>query len=259
VTGHGTAELDPLVKEMLENQVPLRLDAQPDWGAALREAGSDQVIAKPARAGGRRLLASALGVLVLIVGAATAGDLGLSSGSPPVIDTTNATRLVEYTLTADSSLWKAGDRIAIWRLPQPGGGACVLIGLASPKPTSPEGPNPVSGGLCGGSGEQLVAPGQSMRIFLHTTRRLGGSYSWLIDGTVSPGSHIARLEVQSDAGRFPLAYSDRWFLGQLPTTSSDDLPQPGAYAIVGYDSRGNVAERLDLRQALAGSASSAGS
>jgi hypothetical protein len=237
---------------MLERQVPLRLDAQPDWGAALRQAGSDDAVATPARTRRLRLLAPAVGVLVLIVGAATAGDLGLSSGSPPVIDTTNATRLVEYTLTADISLWKAGDRIAIWRLPQPGGGACVLIGLASPKPTSPQGHNPVSGGLCGGSGEQLVAPGQPMKVFLHTTRRLGGSYSWLIDGIVSPGSDIARLEVRSAAGRFPLAYSDRWFLGQLPTTSSGDLPQPGAYVIVGYDSRGNVAERLDLRQALTG-------
>lgn len=253
MTSHDLAEYDPLVKEVLERQVPLRLDAHADWAGVLRDAGGHGV-GKAVRLRSPRLLAAALGLIFLIIaGAATAGGLGWLSGSPPPIDTTHATRLVEYTLTTDISLWKAGDRIAIWHLPQAGGGVCIFTARASPKPTAPAGHNPVSGGFCGGSQEE-VAPGEPMRVFLHTTRQLGGSYSWLIDGIVSSGSTITRLEVQSAAGRFPLAYGHRWFIGQLPSTSSSESPQRGTYVIVGYDSRGNVVERLDLRQALAGSA-----
>jgi hypothetical protein len=256
VTGHNVAEYDPVVREIVESQVPLRLDAHADWAAVLRDAGRDGFAAKPLRLRSRRLLAPALGLVVLIIaGAATAGGLGWWNGaSAPTIDTTHATRLVEYTLTTDLSLWKAGDRIAIWRFPQPNGGVCVFTALASPKPTAlaTARPNPATGGgFCGRSGEQ-VPPGKPMRVFLSTTRQLGGSYSWLISGTVSSGSDIAKLEVRSAERPFPLAYGHRWFLGQLPSTSTSDLPQGGAYVVVGYDSRGNVVERLDLRQALTG-------
>jgi hypothetical protein len=247
VTTHDFVEYDPLVKEMLERQVPLRLDARPDWVAVLHDARGDGV-GKAVRLRSPRLLAAALGLVLIIAGASAAEGLGwLDGSSPPAIDTTHATSLVEYTLTEDISLWKAGDRIAIWRLPQPGGGVCIFTALASPKPTVPA--NPVSGGFCGSSEEQVPA-GEPMRVSLATTRQLGGAYSWLITGTVSSGSDIARVEVQSSGGRLPLAYGHRWFLGQLPSTSTSasDLPQDGPYVIVGYDSQGKAVERLDLRK-----------
>ena len=62
------------------------------------------------------------------------------------------------------------------------------------------------------------------------------------------------MEIRSDAGTLPLAYSHGWFLGQLPPSSSWNLPQRGQYVVVGYDSQGKAVERRDVRQALTNSA-----
>jgi len=278
VTDHDVTDYDPRVNDMLERQVPLRLDAQADWAAALskaeaedaRESANDGVAQRSdggrnhhpygrlaewvgLRMRSRRLLAPALVLVVLVVaGAATAAGVRWWSGppTPSAIDTTEATKLVEYTLMADFSVWKAGDTIAIWRMPQPDGSVCTFRALASVKPSAPgtDGPNPVGGGSCGMSGEQLSA-GKPIGVSLSTTRQPSGGYSWLIDGTVSSGSGIARLELRSPTGRLPLAYSHGWFLGQLPprSSSASDLPQGGPYVVVGYDSQGTAVERLDLQ------------
>jgi hypothetical protein len=255
---------DPLVSEMLDQQVPLRLDVRGDWAAALRLAGADRATEGAARVDkdrrrlrSRRLLAPALGVVVLVIaGAATAA--GIRWWAPPwtpsAIDTKEATSLVEYTLTTDYSVWKAGDTIAIWRMPQPEGAVCVFTALASPKPTAPGtgGPNPVGGGFCGTYGGEPPA-GKPIRVSLSASLH-GGGYRWLIDGTVGAGSGIERLELRSATGRLPLAYSNLWFLGQLPSSSpaANELPEGGPYVVVGYDSRGAAVEYIDLQSWLSG-------
>ncbi len=275
MTDHDVTDYDPRVKEMLERQVPLRLDAEADWAGALRKAEgapeSGRNHRPPGRLGewvavrmrSRRLLVPALVVAVLVIaGAAAAGARLWSGPSPPAIDTTQATSLVEYTLTSDFSVWKAGDRIALWHLPQPDGSTCVLTALASPKPTAPAAPgtddpndpNPVGGGSCGNPGGQ-GPPGKPMTLQLETGIDSGLYYNYLISGSVSSGSDIARLEIRSDAGSLPLAFSHGWFLGQLPPSSYEaSLPQRGQYVLVGYDSQGQAIERRDLRQALTSSA-----
>ncbi len=47
MTDHDVTDYDPRVNEILERQVPLRLDAQPDWAGALRKA-EDGITARPA-------------------------------------------------------------------------------------------------------------------------------------------------------------------------------------------------------------------
>jgi hypothetical protein len=281
VTDHDVTDFDPLIKEMLDRQVPLRAGAHGEWGEVLRQVEGDVLegviteewrtrespdgrerrprrrvtdwVATPVRK--RRLLVVAFGLVVLAVAGAAGAGSGWLSGSSNAIDTSKATSLVQYTLTNDISLWKAGVRIAIWRLPQSGGGVCDFIALASPRPAAPGGVNPVGGGgFCSSSGDE-VPSGKPARVFLHTTRQLGGSYSWLVDGAVSSGSDIVKLEVLSATGRFPLAYGNGWFLGQLPSSfSASELPQGGPYVLVGYDSQGKAIEHLDLLQVLRGSA-----
>ncbi len=269
MTDHDVTDYDPRVKEILERQVPLRLDAEADWAGALRKAEGVPESGRnhrpprrlaewvPVRMRSRRLLAPALGVAVLVIaGAAAAGVRFWSGPSPPAIDTTQATSLVEYTLTADYYRWKAGDRIALWHLPQPDGSTCVMTALASPKPTAgTDDPNPLNGGgSCGNPGGQ-GPPGKPMTLQLATGIDSGLYYNWLISGSVSSGSDIARLEIRSDDGSsVPLAYSHGWFLGQLelPPSSSASLPHRGSYAVVGYDSQGKAIERRDLAWALEG-------
>lgn len=267
MTDHDVTDYDPRVDQILERQVPLRLDAQSDWAGALRKAEgapeSGRNHRQPGRLGewvavrmpSRRLLAPAFVVAVLVIaGAAAAGRLW-SGPSPGAVDTTQATSLVEYTLTTDYYRWKAGDRIALWRLPQPDGSTCVMTALASPKPTAPgtDGPNPLSGGgSCGNPGGQ-GPPGKPMTLQLATGRDSGLYYNWLISGSVSSGSDIARMEIRSDDGSsVALAYSHGWFLGQLelPPSSSASERHRGSYVVVGYDSQGKAIERRDLAWAL---------
>jgi len=199
----------------------------------------------------RRLLAPALVVAVLVIAGAAAGARFWSGPSPAAIDTTQATSLVEYTLTTDFSAWKAGDRIALWHLPQPDGSTCVFAALASPKPTAPgtDDPNPLGGGSCGMSNQ--VAAGKPMSLQLETGIDSGLYYNYLIWGNVSSGSDIARLEIRSDAGSsVPLAYSHGWFLGQLELPPSSSASLRRSYVVVGYDSQGKAIERRDLAWAL---------
>jgi hypothetical protein len=267
VTDHDVIDYDPGVNEILDKQVPLRLDAQSDWAGALRKAEGAPESGRnhnptgrlgewvAVRMRSRRLLAPAFLAGVLVIAGAAGGARFWSGPSPAEIDTTHATSLVEYALTADFSTWKAGDRIALWHLPQPDGSTCVFTALASPKPTAPgtDDPNPLGGGSCGNPGGQ-GPPGKPMTLQLETGIDSGLYYNYLISGSVSSGSDIARLEIRSDDGSsVPLAYSHGWFLGQLelpPPSSSASLPHRGSYVVVGYDSQGKAIERRDLAWAL---------
>ena len=263
MTDHDVTDYDPRVKEMLETQVPLRLDAEADWAGALRKAegapDSGRLTKWGLRMRNRRLLAPVLAVVVLGIAGAPAAGVHWWSGPPTPIDTTKATKLVEYTLIASTGAYIKGDTIALWRLPQPDGSVCVYQALASPRPTAPltDAPNPaLGGGFCSLSDGGEPQVGKPIRVVTLEGGRPPAGLGWVIDGTVSSDSGIARLEIQSDAGSFPLGYSHGWFLGQLPGSSSTsdlprrDLAQRGQYVVVGYDSKGKAVERLDLRQAF---------
>lgn len=255
MTDHDVTDYDPRVNEILDRQVPLRLDAQADWAEALQRAESDRntdaVSARRGRLGewlavrmrSRRLLAPALGIAVLVVaGAATATGVRWWSGPSSVsaIDTKEATSLVQYTLTASRSIWRKGDTVALWRLPQPDRSVCVSVALSSPKPTAPgtNGQNPFGNGFCSRSGSMLI-PDKPISASLSTGRAPAGG---LVFGEVRSGSGIVRVELRSANGSTPLAYSDGWYLGQLPpSTSSSELA-----IVVGYDSKGRVAGQFDL-------------
>ena len=241
----------------LEKRLMVALDDQhsgPEWDDVMHRTA--RVAPTPGRPSfwkafqkrGPRLLVPALVVAVLAIAGAAAAGGRLWSGSSTAVDTSQATSLVEYTLTTGVGVWKPGDRIALWRLPQPDGSTCVQTALASPKPTTA---SDLGAGSCGMS--HVVPTGKPMSINLEASLS-GGGYNRLITGTVSSGSDIARMEIRSDAGTLPLAYSHGWFLGQLPPSSSWNLPQPGQYVVVGYDSQGKAVERRDVRQALTNSA-----
>jgi len=270
VTDHDVTDYDPGVNEILERQVPLRLDAQSDWAGALRKAEGAPESGRNHRPRGRlgewvavrmrsrRLLAPALVVAVLVIAGAAAGGRLWSEpwNGPPwgtgAIDTTHATSLVEYTLPGDFLPWKAGDRIALWHLPQPDGGTCVFDGLASPRPTAQ---TDLGGGSCGKDSGQLPAGAPiSMAIQGETGIDSGLYYNYLIWGNVRSGSDIARMEIRSDAGTLPLAYSHYWFLGQLkipPSLGSKSSARlRRSYVVVGYDSQGKAIARGDLAWAL---------
>lgn len=260
---HDATEHDPEVKEMLERQVPLRLDAQTDWAGTLHRAeieGRSDGGRKHGRLGGwfaararsRRLLVPVLGVALLVVaGAATAAGAYWWNEGPSAIETNEATRLVEYTLTSDYSVWKKGETIAIWRMPQSDGTLCVLQALAAPKPAAPgtSGPNPVGAGFCGSAerNQSTLPPGQLIGPRLGAGLEPGG-YRWLLSGNVRPDSGITRLELRSANGSLPLAYDNGWFLGQLPSSSSStgELPPGGPYVLVGYDSQSTEIARVGL-------------
>ena len=270
-------EQDVLVAELLEKHTPLRLDAEPDWSDVLRRAGcprsgtadameatvraADQKRGVFGRAanwsglrGRRRVLVPAV-VLVLMAGVAATAFAGIrlftGPPEPSEIDTTAAAKLVEYTLTADFSVWSRGDTIAVWRVPQPNGSLCVFTALASPKPTAPGSgrQNPAGGGFCNGTGEQLP-PGKTIGVTFAATQQPGGGYSWLIQG---PVHGVETLELWGANGRIPIAYGNGWFLSQLPLGSSaQELPQGGPFVLVAYDADGSEMMRLDLQEAKAG-------
>jgi hypothetical protein len=251
--------LDPQVQEILDSQVPLRTDAESDWAGALARAegvGAGKTLASP-RKQGRRFLVPALAAAVLVIaGAATAAGVRMWSGpsSLSTIDTDEATSLVQYTLGSDFSTWKTGDRIALWRMPQPDGSVCVFMALASSAPTGPDslGPNRASGGFCSLSGT-MRAPGNPIGVSLNSSLQSNG-YTWLIYGMVSSGSGIEKLGLRSAAGTVPLAYDNGWFLGQLARTStaSDKLAPGGPYFIVGSDSGGTTVAQVDLQERFPG-------
>lgn len=259
--GHDATEYDPRVSEMLERQVPLRLEARPDWDEAMHRAESDRNSDaesgrgprssewRVSRMRSRRFLIPALAGLVLVVaGAATAAGMRFWSGpsSPSSIDTTKATSLVQYTLTSDFSIWRKGDTLALWRLPQRDGSVCVFAALSSPAPTAPgtNGHNPFTTGFCNAQGSMLMT-GRPLSASLSTGPTPAGG---LLFGEVRSGSGIARVEARSANGSTPLAYNSGWYIGQLPssTTSSELAPPGGQYAVVGYDSKGVVAGKFDL-------------
>jgi len=251
MTDDRVTNFDPQVNELLDRHVPLRLDAATDWPDALRRAGGGRM-----RVRSRRVLALALGIAILVVaGAAAAGGFGLRWWDrSPLVDTTRAQSLVEYRLTRDSLAWKAGDEIALWRMPQADGSVCFFAALASPRPTGIGSgkTNPINGGgFCAGSGPSgqftLTPKGEAIQVMSTGASLENGGSNWLVNGLVSPASGITRLELHSATRRMPLAYSNRWFIAELPRSSSAvELPKGGPYVLVGYDSHGKVVARHAL-------------
>jgi hypothetical protein len=258
----GMTGYDPLVKKMLDRQVPLRLDAPPDWADALHRAHRDRGSAEPSAVGSgprewlaarmqrRRFLIPALAVLVLVVaGAATAAGARFWRGPSSIssIDPTKATRIVQYTLISHISTWKTGDTIALWRFPQPDGSACVFTALSSPKATAPgaNGDNPASGGFCNEAGS-LLMPGKLISATGDISYNAGGS-TRLVFGEVRSGSGIVRVELRSANGSSPLALSNGWYLGQPLVPSTSSRPVPGGHdVVVGYDANGKAIAEFDL-------------
>jgi hypothetical protein len=246
-------ERDPRIADLLEEFAPLRLDAKADWDDALQRAERSS-----GRGKHRRLLFPVIAAAVLVVvGGATAAGIRIWKGpsNPAAIDTTQAESLVRYRLRSSLSVWKAGDTIALWRMPQPDGSVCVFTALASPRPSAPapgaDRPNLASGGFCSPSG--TVAPPDKAMGVMPSASLEGGVYRWLVAGEVNSESGIVKLELRSSSGTLPLAFENDWFLGELPTSNSTtELATGGPYVLVGYDEHGVKVARLDLNEWLTG-------
>jgi hypothetical protein len=161
---------------------------------------------------------------------------------PPILDRSKAEKLVELTLTADFSIWKAGTTIALWKVPAKGGWECVFEGSLFPAEWPSGGP-PGAGG-CRAPGQQPAPP--SDHAFESTS--FAGGPAGVISGHVNPASGIARVELHEASGSQTLPFANGYFLGQLPPGGKmGELPPGGPFTVVGYDAAGKEVASYELR------------
>lgn len=158
---------------------------------------------------------------------------------PLVIEIDHAVKLVETTLTRAQSIYKPGDRIAMWRAPTTHGETCFFLALANVRLTEPGGTNPANTMTCGAAKWPSASP-----IQVQAGESLAGDrYTVLVTGRVKPASGIVRVELEGAKGRpVTAAFANDTFVAELP-----DAPRagkgPGAvpggpYVAVGYDANG---------------------
>lgn len=159
---------------------------------------------------------------------------------PVVIDLDHAIKLVTMTLTRPQSIYRAGERLAVWRGPTTMGQICYFIALADAPLTSLGGTNPANAWRCGTGTWPSQTP-----IQLETSEGLSGDrYTVLVTGGVKPGSGIARVELESARGRaVQTAFGNDAFIAELPDAPrAGKRPGPvpgGPYRAIGYDTHGN--------------------
>jgi hypothetical protein len=160
-----------------------------------------------------------------------------------------AEKLVEMTLRDKYATWEAGTKIAVWRTPTREGGECVYIGSA----TLPGGqirdlPALPGGGVCRLGGRVPVPPpAQALTAELGWSRHGRDNYSIVIQGQVKAAERTTRVVLRTPVREEELAYSNGFYLAQLPNSAAAGrLPPGGPYTVVAYDASDREVARLDL-------------
>jgi hypothetical protein len=162
----------------------------------------------------------------------------------PRIDLDRAKRLVSLTLTSEYSIWEKGTVVAVWRAPTQGGGECVYVAPASPRPTGVSQRLPSGPGSCRTAAPQRPPSEKPFGSMMFSVDSAG-----LLMGEVSPASGIVRVELRAGNHATELPFSNGYFLGQLPEGGSPGtFPPGGPFTIVGYDAAGEKIGSIDLEE-----------
>lgn len=167
------------------------------------------------------------------------------SPEPPTVDLDNAEKLVELTLMADVSIWKAGTVVALWHAPADDGRICTYVAPASPAPTG------TSDGLPGGPGEchrpADMPAALAARPFLGVSFGVGSG--GLITGSVGARSGVTKVVLESKSETTVLPLGGGRFIGQLPEGGAKgQLPPGGPFTLIAYDTDGKEIARQSLEQ-----------
>jgi hypothetical protein len=171
-------------------------------------------------------------------GGGTLGDApGTCAGMAPIVprpEFEKAERLVSITLTRPVGILQAGTTVALWSMPNRGGGTCTFLAPAGEKPTQP------GGGQCTGkdSGFWPLPVTAGVSSSLH-----GDEYVNLATGFVEPGTGVAKVELVGADRTVTAAFGGDAFLAELPPAPKVGM-RPGAipggpYRVVAYDAAGN--------------------
>jgi hypothetical protein len=168
---------------------------------------------------------------------------------PPTLDLSRAKKLAELTLTADFSVWKAGDTIAFWSAPSSDGTICIVPGHVTDLEW-----NVPAGGDCRDPARPWPDEAPTINVGFGAGRIHVNHvplYAWTVSGRVNPGAGIARMELESADGTRPVLLLGTYFFVQLPGTSADAgvLPGDGPYTLVAYAADGSEVTRVDLADA----------
>lgn len=165
--------------------------------------------------------------------------------APPKLDLDNAQKLVELTLAADFSLWKASTVVALWQVAADDGRICTYIAAASPPPTG------TSDGLPSGPGECYrpadTPAASAARPFEGVSFSVGSG--GLITGLVGARSGVTKVVLESASGTTILPLGGGGFIGQLPEGGAKgQLPPGGPFTLVAYNTDGKQLARKSLEQ-----------
>lgn len=161
----------------------------------------------------------------------------------PSLDLAHAATLFDVTLTQPYSIWKPGETITFEAVPESDGQTCAMA-------TGPRLPQAIPG--CAGA--TIPKDGPPLSVTMGASLSHDGAkafYGWDIQGTTSPGSHIAKVEISSPDATVPAKLGGNFFFAQLPVTTpgpvAGAVPFPdGPWTAVGYDAAGTVVARVDL-------------
>jgi hypothetical protein len=163
----------------------------------------------------------------------------------PILDLDNASKLVEFTLAADFSTWKAGTVVALWQAPADQGRMCTYVAAASPAPTGTSDGPPSGPGQCHRPADDPAA--SAARPFGGVSFSVGGG--GLVTGQVGARSGVTKVVLESASGVTVLPLGGGWFIGQLPEGGAvGQLPPGGPFTLVAYNADGKELGRRSLEQ-----------
>lgn len=167
------------------------------------------------------------------------------SPAPPTVDLDHAAKLVELTLAADFSIWKAGTVVALWQVSADDGRICTYVAASSPAPSG------VANGLPGGPGQchepDREAGSSAAGPIAGVSFSVEGG--GLVTGQVGASSGVAKVVLESAIGTTELPLGGGWFIGQLPEGGGvGELPPGGPFTLIAYDGDGKELGRKSLEQ-----------
>lgn len=163
----------------------------------------------------------------------------------PIVGLDNAEKLVELTLAADFSIWKAGTVVALWQAPADQGRICTYVAAASPAPTGTSDGPPSGPGECHRPANEPAASAARPFLGISFSARSGG----LVTGGVGARSGVTKVVLESTAGTTVLPLGGGRFIGQLPEGGeTGELPPGGPFTLIAYNADGEELGRQSLEQ-----------